>query len=100
MRIEFKSSQLRDCFLNQRLAQKFLGKDLAARFRQRVDLLYTLQKWEDAVGVPGWRCHPLKGNRRGQWAIKLGRFHRLIVTVSNGALEIVTIEEISKHYGD
>ena len=48
----------------------------------------------------GLRCHPLKGNRKGQYAVKLTGFYRLIFTVDGNCLDIALIEEVSKHYDD
>jgi proteic killer suppression protein len=50
--------------------------------------------------LPGLRCHPLKGNRKGQYAVKLTGFYRLIFTVDGDCLDIALIEEVSKHYDD
>ncbi len=50
--------------------------------------------------LPGLRCHPLKGKRIGQYAINLNGFYRLIFTLTGETLEIVRIEEVSKHYDD
>jgi proteic killer suppression protein len=45
-------------------------------------------------------CHPLKGERQKEWAITLKGFYRLIFTLEGQSLEIVRIQEVSKHYGD
>jgi proteic killer suppression protein len=50
------------------------------------------------MGLPGLRCHPLKGDRKGEFAVNLTGFMRLIFTVENEQLRIVMIEEVSKHY--
>ena len=44
--------------------------------------------------------HPLKGKRRGQFAIRLGDRERLIVAFEDDAWTIVRVEEVSEHYGD
>jgi len=50
--------------------------------------------------LPGLRCHPLKGNRVGQWALNLTGFYRLIFTLEGNRLHIACIEEVSKHHDD
>ena len=50
--------------------------------------------------LPGLRCHPLKGNRTGQYAVNITGFYRLIFSLKGEMLEIVRIDEVSKHYGD
>lgn len=50
--------------------------------------------------LPVLRCHPLKGNRAGQYAVNITGFYRLIFSLEGEMLEIARIEEVSKHYGD
>jgi len=50
--------------------------------------------------LPGLRCHPLRGDREGQWAIKLTGNYRMIFTLRGDKMEIARIEEVSKHYDD
>jgi proteic killer suppression protein len=50
--------------------------------------------------LPGLRCHQLTGERAGEWAVNLTGFHRLILTLQGEQLQVVMIEEVSKHYGD
>lgn len=54
----------------------------------------------ELMQLPGLRCHELKGDRKGQYAIKLTGFYRIIFTVIGKKLEIACIEEVSKHYDD
>jgi len=55
---------------------------------------------DELQSLPGLRCHPLSGDRKGQYAVNLNGFYRLIFTLKGDVLEIVLIEEVSKHYGD
>jgi proteic killer suppression protein len=50
--------------------------------------------------LPGLRFHALAGSREGQYAINLNGFYRLIVSLEGAELQIVRVEEVSKHYGD
>jgi hypothetical protein len=44
--------------------------------------------------------HPLKGERKGQYAIRLGDRERLIVTLAHEQMTLVQIEEVTKRCGD
>jgi len=46
------------------------------------------------------RYHTLKGGRRGEHAVKLTGFYRLIFTMVDEQIDTIRIEEVSKHYGD
>lgn len=50
--------------------------------------------------LPALRCHPLTGDRKGQYAMNLNGFNRLIFTLEENSLTVVRIEEVSKHYDD
>ena len=64
---------------------------------------------DQAKGLPGsahvprqtaLHCHPLKGDRAGEWSIRLTGFWRLIFTLHGESLQVARIEEASKHYDD
>lgn len=47
--------------------------------------------------TPGYHDEPLKGERRGQRSIRLSRAYRAIYVIRMGAVEFVSVEEVSKH---
>lgn len=100
MIIKFKTRQLETCFREYRKARKAFGEQLARKYIQRVNLIQQSQNLDELKKLPALRCHELKGNRKGQYAINLTGFYRLIFKVQGDQLEIALIEEVSKHYGD
>jgi proteic killer suppression protein len=53
---------------------------------------------EEVRKIPGYHDEPLHGNRVGQRSIRLSKAYRAIYRVyDNGAIEFVSVEEISKH---
>jgi proteic killer suppression protein len=76
------------------------GPDVAKRYIQRINIIKHTKNIDELKKLPGLRCHPLKGNRAGQWAVKLTGFYRLIFTLEGETLDIARIEEVSKHYDD
>jgi proteic killer suppression protein len=73
---------------------------VARRYIQRINIMKAARGLDELTRLPGLRCHPLKGQRAGQYAIDLTGFYRLIFTLRGESLTIVRIEEVSKHYGD
>lgn len=73
---------------------------MARKYIQRVNIIKTVRDIEELKRLPGLRCHQLKGERRGQWAVNLTDYKRLIFTLEGDRLEIVCIEGVSKHYED
>jgi len=56
------------------------------------------QGLEEARKVPGYHDEPLHGERQGQRSIRLSRSYRAIYIVrSEGLVQFVSIEEITKH---
>ncbi len=53
---------------------------------------------EEVRKIPGYHDEPLHGDRKGQRSIRLSRAYRAIyVFKSDGQIEFVLVEEVSKH---
>jgi len=100
MEIQFRTHKLQKQYEDAREAKKAYGREVARRYIQRIDIIKQTHDIEELQILPGLRCHELKGNRQGEWSVKLTGFYRLIFTLSGEQLEIVCIEEVSKHYDD
>ncbi len=100
MLIKFKTKKLKKCYEEQKSAVKEYGTDIARKYIQRINLIKASPNLETVMKLPGLRCHPLKGNRKGQYAVKLNGFYRLIFKIEGDELTIALIEEVSKHYDD
>ena len=62
--------------------------------------LTNLKSFDDLSKIPQLKFHPLTGNRKGEFAISLTGFYRLIITNDGDTFDIAKIEEVSKHYDD
>lgn len=71
---------------------------MARKYVHRVNIIKVTRDIEELKRLPGLRCHQLKGERSGQWAVNLTDYQRLIFTLEGDRLEIVRIEGVSKHY--
>jgi toxin HigB-1 len=100
LEIVFRTRKLEKEYTVSAKAIKAYGPDVARRYIQRVNIIKTAKNMDELMLLPRLRCHSLKGNRQGQYAIKLIGFYRLIFTLVGTQMEIVCIEEVSKHYGD
>ncbi len=54
--------------------------------------LDTAQAIED-MNIPGYRLHPLKGTRKGIWAISVSGNWRLTFQFENGNIHILNYED-------
>jgi proteic killer suppression protein len=100
LEIDFRTKKLEKCFRESRQADKEFGVQVARKYIQRVNLIKAAKDLNAVKKLPGLRCHPLKGNRDGQYAVNLTGFYRLIFTLEGDKLNIAMIEEVSKHYDD
>lgn len=100
MKVEFRTNALRQQYEKSDKATKAYGPQAARKYVERVNILKVANTLTDIMAQQTLRCHPLKGNRKGQHSIRLHGRWRLVVTFRSGELEVVRIEEVSKHYGD
>jgi len=91
---------LKKCYLKLRVAAKTYNDQVARKYIQRINLIKTSKDLNAVMALPGLKCHPLKGKRKGQYAVNLTGFYRLIFTLEGDLLNIAMIEEVSKHYDD
>lgn len=100
MEIQFRTRKLQKQYEDWREAKKAFGDEVARRYVQRINIIKQALDMEELQRLPALRCHQLKGSYQGQWALRLTGFYRLIFTLIGERLEIVRIEEVSKHYDD
>jgi len=100
LEVRFRTRRLEQCYLEIRLANREFDAEVARRYIQRVQIVKSTRSVDELRRLPGLRFHALSGSREGQYAINLSGFYRLIVTLEGAELQIVRIEEVSKHYGD
>jgi len=98
--ITFRTRKLEREYLKSANAVKAYGGQVARKYILRINVIKQAYDIHELMKLPCLRCHPLKGDRQGQYAVNLAGFYRLIFTLQGDALEIVHIEEVSKHYGD
>jgi len=100
VKVAFRTKKLEREYLKSDKAIKSYGTVVARKYIQRKNIIKQTHDIDELLGLPGLRCHPLQGDRQGQYAVKLTGFYRLIFTLQGDDLEIAHIEEVSKHYDD
>jgi len=100
LEVVFRTRKLKKEYTSSKDATKAYGLNVARKYIQRVNIIKNAFDIDELLLLPGLRCHPLKGERRGQYALNLTGFYRLIFSLDGKQMEIVCIEEVSKHYGD
>jgi proteic killer suppression protein len=62
------------------------------RLRIRLTALDTATRIED-MDLPGFRLHPLKGDKKGLWAIDVSKNWRIVFKLQDGNVYVVDYED-------
>lgn len=66
--------------------------DMVDRLRRRLDVLDAADSIQ-ALGLPGFRLHPLKGTLSGKYSIRVTRNWRITFRFENGDVFDVNLED-------
>jgi len=86
MEILFRTKKLAKILNNDRLLSKHYGH-LATKIKIRLDDMAAADNLEVVMSLPG-RHHPLKGDRKGQFACDLIHPYRLVYEPANDPLPV------------
>lgn len=81
METRFKSKSLQRQYEFSKEAFKAYGEQVGTKYIQRINIIKKSKDIEELKSIRPFRCHPLKGDRRGEWSITLTGFYRLIFTL-------------------
>jgi len=115
MEVMYKNHKLNELCHDYRKAQKEFGKTAAEKLMSLINLLESAENLQDIDAMRIYHLHPLQGNRKGEFALDLGRKlgYRLIiipldenskeweekeVSIIYKATRIVLVWEVSNHY--
>lgn len=100
MEVKFKTDRLQKCYQDEKARKKSWGEKVAKLYVQRVDILYAAPDAQALRALRSLDFHALKGDRQGQYSMRIDNVYRLIVTFENQPMTVVSVEEVTKHYGD
>lgn len=90
MIVNFRHKGLRDLFLHGQTAG--VKREHVKRLRHRLAVIDAASCIND-INMPGYRLHPLSGNRHGTWAISVSGQWRLTFEFVNGDAYILDYED-------
>lgn len=98
MDVEFSDPWLERLFFDPATPHARMSAELVRSYRKVVGLLYGVANDQELRAFKAQRLEQLKGNRRGQWSLRLCRGSRLIVRFrTEGQGRVVTVIEIIDH---
>jgi toxin HigB-1 len=85
--------------LDEIKGKHLFGREIIKQYKKKVQLLVGLTKVEQLRQFRGLNFEPLKGDRKDEYSIRLNDQYRLIFEMKDKyKIEIILVNEISKHY--
>ena len=101
MKVFFESLELKNLYeydINQLKGKQKIPIEVTKQYQKKVNILIAIKEINELYNFRSLNFEALKGNRKGQYSIRLNKQYRLLFRIArNGELEILIIE-ISKHY--
>jgi len=102
MKVEFKTAYLERLYetpLEDIKGKHAFGKEIILQFKKKVAILVSITNITQLRQFRSLNFEFLKGDRKGECSIRLNQQYRLIFEQkSKDEIEILLINEISKHY--
>jgi proteic killer suppression protein len=81
----------------ERLWQRGEARGVARQYEAKLRAMLTVLEEAENLGeletIPGWRLHPLKGDRKGVWSLRVTRNHRLTFRVEREMIRDLDFED-------
>lgn len=96
--IEYSSNKMKRVCTDAAYAVKQYGREMALKIHQRIDQISSAVSVEMLVQYKVGRCHALKGNLKGKYAMDLGEPYRLIFQkIDNCTVKVEILEIVDYH---
>lgn len=98
LEITYKTKKIEKICTDAKTAEKTYGRNMAEKIQQRIQEIYSADTVETMVKYHIGRCHPLKQNRKGQYAVDLVHPYRMVFNVIEDEIQIAKILEIIDYH--
>lgn len=98
MRITYKSKKLEGICTNFTKAVKAYGEDIAEKIHLRIMQIEAAESVEFMMEKNIGRCHKLKHNRVGEYAVDLSHPYRLVFEIKGNEIQIANILEVVDYH--
>ena len=98
MLIEYNSRTIERVCTDAAVAERKYGRKMAEKIQMRLDQIQAADSVEMMIKFQIGRCHPLKGNRKEQYAVDLVHPYRLVFEKKNNEIRIVNVIEIVDYH--
>ena len=98
LQIEYKNNNIKSICTDATKAERKYGTLMAEKIQHRIDEIAAASSVEYMIQFRIGRCHPLKGDRKDQYAVDLVHPQRLVFTKKGDEIQIANIEEIVDYH--
>ncbi len=98
MQIGYRTHKLEKVCTIAHEAEKQYGREMSEKIQQRIDEISAALNVEMMVQFRIGRCHPLKGDRKNQYAVDLVHPYRLVFEKKGNEIQIAFIMEIVDYH--
>lgn len=98
MDITYKNRKIEKVCTNAKIAERTYGLEMAEKIHQRIDEITAADTVEMMVQFHIGRCHLLKQDRKGQYAVDLVHPYRLVFEKNGDEIQIANILEIVDYH--
>lgn len=98
MEIRYANKKIDAVCTDAAAAKKAYNKNMAEQIQKRIDQIKAASSVEELIQYRIGKCHMLKGNREGQYAMHLTEPWRLVFTVDKDTVQIACIREIVDYH--
>lgn len=98
MEVCYKNKKIERTCTQVSVAIKKYGTEMALKINQRINEISAADNVDIMIQFGIGRCHPLKGNKKGCYAVDLVHPFRLLFTVKQKKVVIAVIEEIMDYH--
>lgn len=98
MNITYKNKKIEAVCKDYTKAVKAYGEDIAFKIHQRIDQIEAAESVEEMIAFRIGRCHKLKHDRVGEYAVDLTHPYRLVFEVKGQEIQIANILEVVDYH--
>ena len=98
LEITYKSNRLKKVCTDFSVARKEYNLEMAEKIAQRINELIAADSIEMLIQFHVGRCHPLKGDRKGQFAMELVQPYRLVFEENGSQIQLIRIIAIEDYH--
>ena len=98
MQVEYKNKSIEKVCTDASSAERKYGSEMAEKIQMRIDQIKSSDTVEFMIQYGIGRCHPLHGDRKGQYAMDLVHPQRLIFAKKGKEIQIANIMEIEDYH--